>query len=146
VYPKVSGLAAWNENCKWYSSLPLRASFIAISWFNLVSFAPITLCVASQRVIIIVSVHFVIDSVRKLLDTPSYYPILLTYLLTYLFHGAGYYLKSWLSLSLSKKSFLIEPEGSIPCSHKPATGPYPEPDESSSVSRNVPNLLATATC
>jgi hypothetical protein len=25
VYPKVSGLAAWNENCKWYSSLPLRA-------------------------------------------------------------------------------------------------------------------------
>jgi hypothetical protein len=27
---------------------------------------------------------------------------LLIYLLTYLFHGAGYYLKSWLSLSLSK--------------------------------------------
>jgi len=25
VYPKVSGLAAWGENCKWYSSLPLRA-------------------------------------------------------------------------------------------------------------------------
>jgi hypothetical protein len=25
VYPKVSGLAAWNENCKWYSSLPLGA-------------------------------------------------------------------------------------------------------------------------
>jgi hypothetical protein len=25
VYPKVSGLAAWSENCKWYSSLPLRA-------------------------------------------------------------------------------------------------------------------------
>jgi hypothetical protein len=23
VYPKVSGLAAWNDNCKWYSSLPL---------------------------------------------------------------------------------------------------------------------------
>jgi hypothetical protein len=22
VYPKVSGLAAWSENCKWYSSLP----------------------------------------------------------------------------------------------------------------------------
>jgi hypothetical protein len=22
VYPKVSGLAAWNKNCKWYSSLP----------------------------------------------------------------------------------------------------------------------------
>jgi hypothetical protein len=24
-YPKVSGLAAWNENCKWYNSLPLGA-------------------------------------------------------------------------------------------------------------------------
>jgi hypothetical protein len=36
-----------------------------------VSFAAITLCVASQRVFIVV--YFVIDSVRKLLDTPSYY-------------------------------------------------------------------------
>jgi hypothetical protein len=25
VYPKVSGLAPWSENCKWYSSLPLGA-------------------------------------------------------------------------------------------------------------------------
>jgi hypothetical protein len=25
VYPIVSGLAAWSENCKWYSSLPLGA-------------------------------------------------------------------------------------------------------------------------
>jgi hypothetical protein len=25
VYSKVSGLAAWSENCEWYSSLPLRA-------------------------------------------------------------------------------------------------------------------------
>jgi hypothetical protein len=25
VYPKVSGLTAWSENCKWYSSLPLGA-------------------------------------------------------------------------------------------------------------------------
>jgi hypothetical protein len=25
VCPKVSGLAAWSENCKWYSSLPLGA-------------------------------------------------------------------------------------------------------------------------
>jgi len=37
---------------------------------SLVSFAAITLCVASQRVFIVV--HFVIDSVRKLLDTPWY--------------------------------------------------------------------------
>jgi hypothetical protein len=34
------------------------------------SFAAITLCVASQRVFIVV--YFVIDSVRKLLVTPSY--------------------------------------------------------------------------
>jgi hypothetical protein len=26
VYQKVSGLAAWSENCKWYSSLPLGAT------------------------------------------------------------------------------------------------------------------------
>jgi hypothetical protein len=50
-----------------------RCSCIAILWVSLVSFAATTLCVASQRVFIIVSVHFVIDSVRKLSDdTPSY--------------------------------------------------------------------------
>jgi len=37
-----------------------------------VSFAAITLCVASQRVFIVVSVYFVIYSVRKVLVTPSY--------------------------------------------------------------------------
>jgi hypothetical protein len=37
-----------------------------------VSFAAITLCVASQRVSVVVSVCFVMDSVQKLLDTPSY--------------------------------------------------------------------------
>jgi hypothetical protein len=37
-----------------------------------VNFAAITLCVASQRVFIVVSAYFVIDSVRKLLDTLSY--------------------------------------------------------------------------
>jgi hypothetical protein len=35
-------------------------------------FCAITLCVASQRVFIVVSVYFNIDSVRKLLDTPAY--------------------------------------------------------------------------
>jgi hypothetical protein len=37
-----------------------------------VSFAAITLCVASQRVFVVVNVYFVIDSVRELLDTPLY--------------------------------------------------------------------------
>jgi hypothetical protein len=47
-----------------------RCSCIAIFWVSLVSFAAIPLCVASQRVFIFV--YFFIDSVRKLLDTPSY--------------------------------------------------------------------------
>jgi hypothetical protein len=43
-----------------------------------VSSAAITFCVASQQVlvvvVVVVVVYFVIDSVRKLLDTPSYSP------------------------------------------------------------------------
>jgi hypothetical protein len=124
VYPKVSGLDAWSQNCKWYTSLSLgafycyivsqssefcrhnplccfstsvyccklifryrlspetfgytyegisesfrtgrlerelqmvqlsatRCTFIAILWVSLVSFAAITLCVASQRVFVV---------------------------------------------------------------------------------------------
>jgi hypothetical protein len=43
-----------------------------------VSFSAITLCVASKRVfitvvvVVVVVVYFVIDSVRKLMPTPSY--------------------------------------------------------------------------
>jgi hypothetical protein len=48
-----------------------RCNFTAILWVSLVSFAAITLCVASQRVFIVVSVYFVM-TVWKLLDTPSY--------------------------------------------------------------------------
>jgi len=52
-----------------------RGSCIATLWVSLLSFAAMTLYVASQRVFIVV-VYFVIDSVRKLLDTPSYaYPV-----------------------------------------------------------------------
>jgi hypothetical protein len=47
-----------------------RCSCIAILWVSLVSFATITLCVASQQVFIVM--YFVIDSVRKLHDTPSH--------------------------------------------------------------------------
>jgi hypothetical protein len=49
-----------------------RCSCIAILWVSQVSFAAITLRVASQRVFVIIVVYFVIDSVRKLLDTPSH--------------------------------------------------------------------------
>jgi hypothetical protein len=48
-----------------------RCSCIATLWVSLVSFAGIILCVASQRVFIIIVVYFVIDSVRKLLDTTA---------------------------------------------------------------------------
>jgi hypothetical protein len=71
-YPKVSGLAAWSKNCRWYSSLPLGAFVSLFCEVSLVSFAAITLCVASQRVFVVV-VCFVIDSVRKFFDTPSYW-------------------------------------------------------------------------
>jgi hypothetical protein len=37
-----------------------------------VSFAAITLCIAFQRVFLVIFVYFVIESVRKLLDTSSY--------------------------------------------------------------------------
>jgi hypothetical protein len=49
-----------------------RCSCIAVLYVSLVGCAAITLCVASQRVFIVVSVYVVIDSVRKLFDTPFY--------------------------------------------------------------------------
>jgi hypothetical protein len=49
-----------------------RRSYFAILWVSLVSFAAINFCVASQLVFIVVSVYFVIDSVQKLLEIPSY--------------------------------------------------------------------------
>jgi hypothetical protein len=41
------------------------------------SYAAITLCVASQRVFIVAvaAVYFFIESVRKLLDTPAYFQL-----------------------------------------------------------------------
>jgi hypothetical protein len=49
-----------------------RCSSSAILSVSLVGSAAIILCVAFQRVFIIVVAYFIIDSVRKLLDTPSY--------------------------------------------------------------------------
>jgi len=48
-----------------------KCSYIAVLWVSLVSFVAITLCVAPQRVFVVV-VYFVIHSVRKRLDTHSY--------------------------------------------------------------------------
>jgi uncharacterized membrane protein len=51
-----------------------------------VSFTTITLSVTSRRVFIIIVVYFLIDSVRKVLDTPSYSIIkwILVYLMLFL--------------------------------------------------------------
>jgi hypothetical protein len=49
-----------------------------------VSFVAITLCVASHRVFIIV-VYFVKDSVRKLLDIPSYISVMCIFSLFFFF-------------------------------------------------------------
>jgi hypothetical protein len=69
---------------------------------------------------------------------------LLSYLLTYL---RTYYLLTYLFIPLCRiffeklmvtqlvkqqPAFFMEPEVSLPCSQKPATGPYSEPAESSS--------------
>jgi hypothetical protein len=64
-----NGLLEWELQMVQLSAT--RCSYIAILWVSLVNFAAITLCVASQQVFIVV-VYFLIDSVRKLLDTPSY--------------------------------------------------------------------------
>jgi hypothetical protein len=51
-----------------------RCSCIAILWVSLVSFAVITLCIASQRVTTPkVCIYYITGSVRKLLDTSSYF-------------------------------------------------------------------------
>jgi hypothetical protein len=103
-------------------------SCVAILWVSLVSFAAITLCVASQQVIPKVSVYFFIGSVRKLLDTPSYIRCVFTYSMV-----QDIILKADCHPTCQKIShLLIEPEGSLPCLHKSATGPYPESAESSS--------------
>jgi hypothetical protein len=47
VYPKISGLAAWSENCKWYGSLPLGA-VVSLFVTRIVSSAAITLYVNFQ--------------------------------------------------------------------------------------------------
>jgi hypothetical protein len=43
-------------------------------------------------------------------------------------HGAEHFLASRQSLNNSKNYLhFMEPDGSLPCSHEPSTGLYPEP-------------------
>jgi hypothetical protein len=69
-----------------------------------VSFAATTLCVASQRLFVVV-VYFVINSVRTLLDTPSYvcmyvcmYVSVCTYLICEFFYSWQHF---WLLIYVS---------------------------------------------
>jgi hypothetical protein len=69
AYPKVSGLAAWSENCKWYSSLSQLYRYFVSQSSEFCHHNP-SCCFSTsntkgKRI-------FYYDSVRKLLDTPSY--------------------------------------------------------------------------
>jgi hypothetical protein len=46
-------------------------------------------------------------------------------------HGTEPFLRSRQFCSYSTSQHFMEPEGSLPCSQEPPTGPYPEPDQSS---------------
>jgi hypothetical protein len=70
VYPKSFLTGRVEGELQMVQFSATRCSFIAILLVSLVSSATITFCVASQRVFVVV--YFFNDSVRKLLDTPSY--------------------------------------------------------------------------
>jgi len=86
VYPKVSGLAAWSENCKWYSSLLLGIT----SCVTILS-QPSEVCRHNTLCCFLTTVycckHIILyDSVRKLLNTPSYTSLYITlYIIVSLF-------------------------------------------------------------
>jgi hypothetical protein len=71
-YEYIQPFTAYEQELQMVQLSATRCSCIATLWVRLVNFAAITLCIASQRVFIVVSVYFAMDSVRKLLDTPSY--------------------------------------------------------------------------
>jgi hypothetical protein len=139
LFQKYEGVSKSTQTCRLERKLHIvelsatKCSCFAISWVSLVSFTSITLCVASQQVIPKVSVFFVIDSVRKRLDTPYYY----YYYYYYYSMVQDIWKADYYSASQKISRFLTEPEGSSPCSQKPATAHYPEPAESSSPHRSL---------
>jgi hypothetical protein len=72
VYPKVSGPAAWSKNFKWYSSLPLGSMYHYFVSQSSDFCRHKHLCCFSTSVYCCKRI-FLYDSVRKLLDTPSYF-------------------------------------------------------------------------
>jgi hypothetical protein len=89
--------------------------------------------------ILILSLHLLPHSSNGPFPSGVILTYLLTYLLTYsLTHSMVQDIiwKADCHAARQKISrFFTEPEGSSPCSHVPATGPYPEPAESSSPHR-----------
>jgi hypothetical protein len=80
---------------------------------------------------------------RKLMKRQKKLTYLLTYLLTYsLTPWCRVLFEKLIVIQLVKKypAFSMEPESSLPCLQKPATGPYPEPSKSSSPHRSLPLL------
>jgi hypothetical protein len=125
---KISGLATWSENCKWYSSLPLGA---AVSLFVSQSSEFCRrnpLCCFSTSV-----VYFVMDSVRELLDTPSqaYYNSNSNWVEQFIFRRRDvmlYHKPSFMIYTLSGEnkwnSSFLQRNRFLTCSRQPYWVPY----------------------